>query len=71
MAAAVFFAGATRFLLSVHQNTKEKCQETEELTAVSTRAFLSAESKRRSVTTCGGGILLGEIRNTRFRAWFH
>jgi hypothetical protein len=55
MAAAVFFAGATRFLLSVHQNTKEKYQEIEELTAVSTRAFYRAERERRTRAARGSG----------------
>jgi hypothetical protein len=55
MAAAVFFAGATRFLLSVHQNTKEKYQEIEKLTAVSTRAFYRAERERRTRAARGNG----------------
>ena len=66
MAAAVFFAGATRFLLSEHQNSNRGHREVEKKLANSPRVFLWPEKVRGKGATRGGGkFFSGEIQLSR------
>ena len=71
MAGEAELAGARCLADSERRCLKEKHRETEKLTANTSGVVARDEEQGRGVATRGGGNFSDEIRNTRFRAWFH